>query len=125
MKNIEKIKKENHGLCGNIREARQEAASSSTAPVNYDIELQRFELQTDGAALAFLSYVQDRKRIDLDHTFVPDDLRGNGIAANLVRTALNVARQRNRKVIPRCSYVAGFIKRHPEFPDLLEPELQS
>jgi predicted GNAT family acetyltransferase len=53
------------------------------------------------------------------HTFVPDALRGRGIAAVLVRTALEEARRTGRRVVPRCSYVAEFIQRHPEFRDLV------
>lgn len=84
----------------------------------------RFEIQSADAPLAFLNYTIAGDRITFEHTFVPDQLRGKGIAANLARVALIEARQRNFKIIPRCSYVATFIKRHPEFVDLLEPELQ-
>jgi uncharacterized protein len=74
--------------------------------------------------LSFLSYSINGDRITFEHTFVPDAFRGKGIAAHLTRTALTEARQHNWKVVPHCSYVAGFIKRYPEFANLLEPEFQ-
>jgi len=52
------------------------------------------------------------------HTFVPPELRGRGIAEMLVRTALDYARRERLRVIPACSYVATFIRRHREYVDL-------
>jgi predicted GNAT family acetyltransferase len=72
--------------------------------------------------LAFLSYSFNGNRVIFEHTFVPTELSGKGVAANLVRTALEEARQRGWRVVPRCSYVAAFIKRNPQFADLIAPE---
>src|SRR5665213_2553607 len=49
------------------------------------------------------------------HTRVPKELEGHGVAARLVKTALNYARHNELKVVPRCPYVAAYIERHPEF----------
>jgi predicted GNAT family acetyltransferase len=46
-------------------------------------------------------------------------LRGRGIAETLVRAALEDARVQGRRVVPQCSYVAMFIRRHPEFQPLV------
>jgi predicted GNAT family acetyltransferase len=50
---------------------------------------------------------------------VPPELRGRGIAEQLVRAALADARTAGNKVVPACSYVAKFIERHHEYQDLL------
>jgi predicted GNAT family acetyltransferase len=52
------------------------------------------------------------------HTFVPPELRGRGIAEALVRTALEYAKAERLRVIPACSYVATFIRRHREYVQL-------
>jgi len=98
--------------------------TSLTPPVTHNVKLRRFESQVGDTPLAFLSYIHEGERVILDHTFVPDELRGRGVAAVLVRAALDEARQQRWKIVPRCSYVAGFIKRHPEFASLLEPDLK-
>lgn len=85
--------------------------------VTHNAEQQRFELQT--APPAFLSYTREGNRVIMDHTYVPDELRGRGLAADLVRAALTEARQQHWSVVPACSYVAAFIDRHPEFADLV------
>lgn len=90
--------------------------------VKHNPEQRRFEWQQPGAPLALLSYIKDAHRVIFDHTFVPDELRGRGIAAELTRTALAEARRQHWKVVPQCSYVARFIERHPEYSDLLHPE---
>ena len=96
---------------------------SSPLPVVHNVSLRRFEDQTGDGPSSFLSYTFEGDCVVFDHTFVPDELRGRGIAANLVRAALNEARQRRWRIVPRCSYVAVFIKRHPEFADLVYREL--
>ena len=55
----------------------------------------------------------------MNHTGVPRPLEGRGIAAQLVATALAWARTQGHKVKPTCSYVAAYMRRHPETQDLL------
>jgi predicted GNAT family acetyltransferase len=57
----------------------------------------------------------------LHHTAVPDALQGQGLAAALVAQALDWARQQGLRVRPTCSYVASYMRRHPETQDLLTP----
>lgn len=94
-------------------------SSASPIPVRHTTTQQRFESQADGA-VAFLSYTHQGDHVCFGHTFVPALLRGRGMAGVLVRAALDEARARQWKVVPRCSYVAAFLKRHPECADLLD-----
>ena len=86
--------------------------------VVHNTSQQHFELRVHDH-LAYLSYTQDGGRVVLDHTYVPDALRGRGLAGVLARAALEEARQRGWKVVPQCSFVATYIERHPEFKDLV------
>jgi phosphotransferase system enzyme I (PtsI) len=95
-------------------------ATTAPLPVTHNVKLQRFESPAGDAPLAFLSYTHEGEHVILDHTFVPDELRGRGMAAILVRAALDEARQRRWRIVPRCPYVAGFIERNPEFADLVK-----
>ncbi len=78
----------------------------------------RYETTVDGK-LCIADYVIEKGTVIFTHTFVPPELRGRGIAANLVRAALADARAKNLKVVPACSFVAKFIARHPEYRDLV------
>lgn len=82
-------------------------------------EKQRFELQNAGNEPAYVSYRLNGKKAVLDHTFVPDSLRGQGIAAIIVEAALDAAREAGWKVVPECSYIEVYIRRHPQYADLL------
>ena len=54
----------------------------------------------------------------MNHTYVPDELRGGGVAGQLVKTAFEAARSAGVKIDPQCSYVAVYFERHPEYADL-------
>jgi len=89
-------------------------------PVLHNDSLHRFETQSAGTTPAFLSYTREEERVILEHTFVPDEFRGRGLAATLVRAALDEARRQHWRIVPRCTYVAGFIEQNQEFADLID-----
>jgi len=60
----------------------------------------------------------DRSTIAIDHTGVPPEFRGRGIAERLVNRAIADARAENGKIVPLCSYVVAQFRRHPEWADL-------
>jgi len=49
------------------------------------------------------------------HTYVPPELRGRGVADELVRQALEDVLARGLKVIPACWFVRAYIDRHPKY----------
>ena len=53
-----------------------------------------------------------------DHTWVPPEARGKGIAAALVEALVADARELGLKIVPQCSYVEAAFRRHPEWADL-------
>jgi len=87
--------------------------------VKHDAAAGRFYVEVDGE-IAALDYVRvDERTLDLRHTFVPEALRGRGIAGEIVRFALSYAREAGLRVIPTCSYVAATIRRDPSLADLV------
>lgn len=78
----------------------------------------RFEAEVEGR-LSVADYQLRDGSMVMTHTFVPPELRGRGLAEKLVRAALEHARAEQLKVVPACSYVEVFIRRHPEFRPLV------
>jgi len=78
----------------------------------------RFEAG-DEANPAHLDYRLEEGRLQIFHTEVPGAYQGQGLAGKLASAALGWARESGLKVIPTCSYVAGFIAKRPEYSDLL------
>lgn len=89
--------------------------------VQQDQENQRFTKEVEGR-ISMLKYIMadGGKTIDLYSTFVPPELRGRGIAEDLVKAALDYAEARHLQVIASCSFVQKFISRHPERQKLLK-----
>lgn len=74
----------------------------------------------DSDKISRLSYEKiNDNTLNYYSTYVPDELRGKGIAAILTRFALDYAKENNFKIKPSCSYVRIFIERHPEYNSLL------
>jgi hypothetical protein len=90
----------------------------TTVTVNHNRDASRFEAIVDGR-LARCDYRMSDGVMLLVHTEVPPALEGRGIAAALVRTALEHVRATGLRVRPRCSYVSTFLARHPQYRDLL------
>jgi predicted GNAT family acetyltransferase len=79
----------------------------------------RFEAQVgEHTAMMYRYYNEDS--LVITHTLVPDELSGQGLAAHMTRTVLDGARARGLSVVPICPYVAAYIKRHPEYQDLVQ-----
>jgi len=54
-----------------------------------------------------------------DHTLVPTEIGGRGIAGKLVEALVTDARRLDWKIVPQCSYVDAAFRRHPDWADLL------
>lgn len=78
----------------------------------------QFEIPTD-VGVARLRYVERGDLLDLVHTEVPRELEGRGYGAALAKSALEWARIEHRKVIPSCPFVRAYVRRHPEYTDIL------
>jgi hypothetical protein len=59
--------------------------------------------------------------LDCYHTYVPQALRGRGVASRLVAFALEHAREQGLKIVPSCPFVAKIIATDPGYQDLVEP----
>jgi len=91
------------------------------AAVRHIEDAQRFEAIV-GNLRSLITYRRSPGRITFLHTEVPPPLEGQGLAAKLVRTALEYAREQKLQVVPLCPYVSSFIRKHPEFHDLVSAE---
>jgi predicted GNAT family acetyltransferase len=80
---------------------------------------ERYEVLADGEPAGFVDYRLEPGRISLLHTEVDDAFEGHGVGAALVSEVLDDARTRELAVWPFCPFVKSYIKRHPEYLDLV------
>ena len=78
----------------------------------------RLEIERDGH-VAYLEYTLADKVLQLIHSEVPPALRGQGLASELARSALEWAREQGFKVDVVCPSVDEYLKKHPEYADLV------
>lgn len=69
-------------------------------------------------AIGRLTYKRQGDMVVADHTLVPTEIGGRGVAAELVKALVNDARQFGFRIVPQCSYVEAAFRRHPEWADL-------
>lgn len=89
--------------------------------LNINEENNRLELDIDGA-IAFIDYKLSGTRLFLVHTEVPAALEGKGVGSALVQQALQYAKDKGYKIVPLCTFVYAYLKRHPEWNDVVAPD---
>jgi uncharacterized protein len=80
----------------------------------------RFELAQDGKTSYLEFETDDRGWMTLLHTEVPQELRGRGLAQELVTTAFQYAKDNNLKVDIICPVAHHIVQNHPEFQALVQ-----
>jgi predicted GNAT family acetyltransferase len=86
--------------------------------IRHNPAARRFEAFVDGG-LCRADYRMAGDVMHIVHTEVPYELEGRGLAAQVVRAALDYARANGLKVVPACGYVRAYMRRHKESHDLL------
>ena len=84
---------------------------SDALSIHHDLVGHQFETTVDGVR-AYLAYMDlGKQTLDIYRTFVPNSLRGRGVAAALTEHALQYADSLGYTVIPSCSYVERYMQR--------------
>lgn len=86
-------------------------------------ERSRYEARlpdAEGVGAAYYRFRDDT--IVFTHTELPGSMQGRGVGSALARFALDDARRRGLAVLPWCPFMAGFIRRHPAYADLVPPD---
>jgi hypothetical protein len=88
--------------------------------MNYIFEENRIFAQTDDLLLAEVTFpYRDESRVNIDHVYVDESLRGLGIASELMLEAYKYLKQRDLMIIAKCPYAISWFKKHPEYQDIV------
>ena len=79
----------------------------------------RYEIREGDRRLGLAAYQRRGDQVVFTHTEVDSDSGHSGLGGTLVRAALDDVRSKGGTVVPRCSFVRGWIERHPEYRDLV------
>lgn len=76
----------------------------------------RYEAHVDGRLAGFAEYRREGDVVVMPHTEVLDEFSGRGIAGKLARHALDDMAAESLSVRPDCSFIRGWLEKHPEHP---------
>lgn len=80
---------------------------------------ERYEILVDGDVAGFAQYRARPGLLAFVHTEVDDAHEGQGLGGKLVDFALADVRERELDVLPFCPFVNEYIRRHPEYTELV------
>lgn len=76
--------------------------------------------EDEQSAIAEITFKpSEGNEIIVDHTYVSDELRGEGMAGKLVEKVVNYAREEGKKINPTCSYAKQKMEKTKEYHDVL------
>lgn len=87
----------------------------------HDEEDLRFYMAFEGEDAELTYTYPETEVMDFDHTYVPEECRGQGMADKLVKCGLEYARSNSYKIIASCPVVEAYIQRHPEYQEMVHP----
>lgn len=80
----------------------------------------RFEITVDGELAGFAHYHLSNGVASFDHTEVQPRFNGRGLGTTLITGAFDQVRAAGQwKIRAVCPFVVVFVKRHPEYDDLV------
>lgn len=95
------------------------ARPTADPDVTDDVDACRYELRAGERVVGVADYVVDGDTVAIVHTEIVPDLRNAGLASRLARAALDDLSARHKRVVPTCSYIAAYIRRHGEYDALV------
>ncbi|MFC6663258.1 GNAT family N-acetyltransferase, partial [Deinococcus multiflagellatus] len=83
----------------------------------------RYELRQGQQVLGYAEFrPAGEDAVMLPHTVVDEGHEGQGLGSLLARGALDDVRAQGKRVVPMCPFIAAYIRRHPEYTDLVHPQ---
>ncbi|MBD1575038.1 MULTISPECIES: GNAT family N-acetyltransferase [Vibrio] len=89
------------------------------ANFTHDPKVGRYQVEVVSDHWAHLDYHRNQNTLVITHTFVPDELRGQGCGKILMETVLADIDATGHKILPVCPFVEVYIQRHPQWQHLL------
>ncbi len=84
------------------------------------IKEDRIELIQEGKVVGKIEFNNENGDLSITHTIVNPLFRGQGIAKILMEKVIELAKEKELKIIPICSYAASYFEKNPEYKQLLK-----
>lgn len=70
----------------------------------------RFEIEFDKDK-AYIEYIDNGDSLTITHTFVPKELTGKGVAAELTKKVIEYAKNSNKQLNATCPYAVRYLNK--------------
>jgi uncharacterized protein len=102
-----------------LSDGQQDSDAVQEARVVDNPEQSRYEIHLGEERVGLSAYIVRPTRLIFTHTEVDEAVEGQGLGSKLARGALDDVRSRGLRITPRCPFISAYIKRHPEYQDLV------
>jgi predicted GNAT family acetyltransferase len=99
-------------------------AENPEPEIRDDRERHRYELTIEGQTAVVL-YNPVQGGLMITETLVPKPLEGRGVASRMARHVLGDLRDRGLQVLPVCPFFSAYLKKHPEWTDIVHPHYRA
>lgn len=86
--------------------------------------LHRYEAFDADVLVGYSEYNLLSDSIMFTHTEVLPEHEGKGVGGFIAAGVLDDARRQGKHVIPACPFIAAYLRKHPEYLDLVKPEIR-
>jgi uncharacterized protein len=77
-------------------------------------DLDRYEVHVGDQLAGFTEYRLQEGRLVFHHTEIDDAFGGRGLAGKLAAGAMDDVKAKGGSVVPTCSYIEGWLNKHPD-----------
>jgi predicted GNAT family acetyltransferase len=86
----------------------------------------RYEIRAGAKVLGYAEYnLVGEDAVMFTHTEIDPAEEGHGYGSRLAKAALDDVRASGRQLIPMCPFIAGYIRRHPEYLEIVRPDMRA
>lgn len=87
---------------------------SAESVVSHAPERSRYEISVEGVLAGFSVYVRSGDRVIFTHTEIGPEFGGQGLGSVLASGALSDVARAGLVVVPRCPFIAAYLRKHPD-----------
>ncbi|HEX2129465.1 MAG TPA: GNAT family N-acetyltransferase [Solirubrobacterales bacterium] len=84
----------------------------------------RFEITVDDQLAGFVVYRDQGGTRELVHTEIDPSFEGQGLGGRLAAGVFELLRERGEEIIPVCPFITSYIRKHPEYADVVVPAMR-
>ena len=84
-------------------------------------EKNRYEMRDGETVAGFANYQLTPDQVVFTHTVVDEAYEGRGLGSKLAKHVLDEAADAGKRIVPVCSFIAAYVRKHHDWDEHLDP----